>query len=94
LPPDVALDLLDAWLAWACRCRLQPFVRVAKTIRRLREGIADAIRHGLSNARVEATNTKVRVLTRVAYGFHSAAALVSLVYLTLGGCFPPLPGRA
>ena len=94
LPPDEALDLLDAWLAWACRCRLQPFVRVSKTIRRLREEIADAIRHGLSNARVEAANTKVRVLTRVGYGFHSAAALVSLVYLTLGGCCPSLPGRA
>ena len=78
--------------AW--RCRLQPFVRLSQTIRRLPERIADAIRHGISNARVEAANTKVRVLTRVAYGLHSAGALISLVYLTLGGCCPALPGRA
>jgi transposase len=94
VPPSDALRLLDAWLAWACRSRLDPFVRVARTIRGLRNEIADAIRYGLSNARVEAANTKIRVLTRVAYGFHSAEALVSLVYLTLGGCCPPLPGRA
>jgi transposase len=69
-------------------------LHVAKTIRGLKGEIADAIRNGLSNARVEAANTRIRVLTRVAYGFHSAEALVSLVYLTLDGCCPPLPGRA
>ena len=26
-----AVELLDAWLAWARRCRLAPFVKLAKT---------------------------------------------------------------
>ena len=39
--PDRALAPahLDAWLAWASRSRLTPFVRLARTIRRHREGI-------------------------------------------------------
>ena len=49
---------------------------------------------GLSNALVESVNTKIRLLTRIAFGFHSAEALISLAMLALGGLCPPLPGRA
>ena len=45
------------------------------------------------NARVEAINTKIRLITRRAYGFHSAEAVIALAMLTLGGLRPPLPGR-
>ncbi|MFM8156467.1 MAG: transposase [Actinomycetes bacterium] len=47
----------------------------------------------LSNALVESTNTKIRVLTRVAFGFHSAEALIALAMLSLGDHRPALPGR-
>ncbi len=47
--PTLAPSHLDAWLAWASRSRLQPFIRLAKTIRRHRAGILAAIRLGLSN---------------------------------------------
>ncbi len=47
--PDEAIAVLDAWLKWAWRCRLQPFVKLARTIRDQRAGIEAAIRHGLSN---------------------------------------------
>ncbi len=52
-----------------------------------------AIRHGLSNARVEAINTQIRLIARRAFGFHSPQALISLAMLKLGGLCPPLPGR-
>ena len=52
-----------------------------------------AIRHGLSNARVEAINTQIRLIARRAFGFHSPEALISLAMLKLGGLCPPLPGR-
>ena len=35
-----------------------------------------------------------RVLTRVAFGFHSAEALIALAMLALGSHRPALPGRA
>lgn len=44
-----------------------------------------------SNARVEAINTQIRLITRRAFGFHSADALIALAMLTLAGLCPPLP---
>ena len=31
VPADQAIALLDAWLRWARRCRLKPFVKLART---------------------------------------------------------------
>jgi transposase len=91
LPADAAIALLDEWIAWARRCRLAPFVKLAKTITKQRAGIVAAIEHGLSNARVEAINTQIRMITRRAFGFHSPDALIALAMLSLSGLCPPLP---
>jgi len=88
---EQAVELLDAWLAWARRCRLPPFVKLAKTISDQRPGIEAAIRHGLSNARIEQVNTQLRLITRRAYGFRTPQALIALAMLSLGGLCPPLP---
>ena len=88
------IDLLDAWLTWARRCRIPSFVKLAKSITAHRTGIDAALTHGLSNARVESVNTKLRLLTRIAFGFRSPEALVALAMLDLGGLCPPLPRRA
>jgi len=93
LKPAPAIALLDAWIAWARRCRLPSFVKLARTISAQRPGIAAAIQHGLSNARVEAANTTIRLIARRAFGFHSPDALIALAKLTLSGLCPPLPGR-
>jgi transposase len=80
---DVA-ELLNRFCSRASRSRLAPFVRLAKTIRKHRAGILAAVRLGLTNARAEALNNKVRLITRRAYGFHSADAALALVLLTCG----------
>jgi transposase len=91
VPLKQAILLLDAWLAWARRCRLEPFVKLAKTITKQRPGIEAAIRHGLSNARIEQVNTQLRLIARRAYGFRTPEALIALAMLSLGGLCPPLP---
>jgi transposase len=91
LPAEQAIALLDSWIKWARRCRLKPFVKLARTITDQRAGIEAAIRHGLSNARVEAINTQIRLLTRRAFGFHSPHALIALAMLSLADLCPPLP---
>jgi transposase len=91
VPFNEAILLLDAWLAWARRCRLRPFVKLAKTISKQRSGIEAAIRHGLSNARIEQVNTQLRLITRRAYGFRTPEALIALAMLSLGDLCPPLP---
>ena len=91
---DDAVALLDAWLAWACRCRIPAFVKLAKTITTTGPGSSRPSPTDSRNARVEAINTTLRLITRRAYGFHSADALIALAMLTVGGLRPPLPGRA
>jgi transposase len=91
--PEAAIALLDAWLAWACRCRIASFVKLAKTIKEHYQGIVATLTHRLSNARIEAINTTLRLICRRSYGFHSADALIALAMLTVGGLRPSLPGR-
>jgi transposase len=93
VPTEHAGALLDAWLAWARRSRLEPFVRLARTITDQRPGIEAAVEHGLSNARVEQLNTQIRLITRRGFGYHSPWAVIALAMLALGGLCPPLPGR-
>jgi transposase len=89
-----ATVLLEAWLGWARRCRIPAFVKLAKTITAHRSSIQAALTEGLSNGLVESTNTKTRLLTRVAFGFRSPNALIALAMLSVGGLCPPLPERA
>ena len=80
---DVAPPL-DRWCAWAQRSRIPGFVRLARTIRAHRDGILAAVRLDLSNARVEGLNNRVRLITRRAFGFHSAKAAAAIVMLSCG----------
>ena len=86
-------EALDAWVNWARRCRIPAFVELQRRIVKHRAAIDAALESGLSNALIESTNTKIRLITRVAFGFHSADALIALAMLSLGGHPPVLPGR-
>ena len=93
--PDLTVaavsELLDRLLARLARCRLKPFIRLGRTIRKHRDGILAARRLKLSNARAEALNNKVKLIVRRAYGFHSANAALALVHLTCGPVTLTLP---
>lgn len=91
---EAGKEALDKWISWARRCRIPVFVELAHRIVKHRDTIDAALDHGLSQGLIESTNTKIRVLTRVAFGFHSAEPLIALAMLALGGHRPALPGRA
>ena len=93
VPREEAPERLDAWLAWASRSRLKPFIKLARTIRKHKAGVLAAVELGLSNGRLEALNSKVRLLSHRAYGFHSADALIAMVYLCCAGIQIALPHR-
>ena len=84
---------LQGFVAMAAGSGLARFIKLASRIRSHQAGINVALVHGLSNARAESANNKLRLLTRLAFGFHSRAPLISLALLKLGGLRPPLPGR-
>lgn len=91
-PPE-AVEALRRWVSWARRCRLEDFVKLQQRIVRHWDAIVASIEHRLSNAVVESTNTKIRLIIRRGFGFHSADAVIALAMLTLGGHRPQLPIR-
>ncbi|MFH5208070.1 ISL3 family transposase [Antrihabitans sp. NCIMB 15449] len=93
LPHEQAVAALDAWISWARRCRIPAFVALQKTIVKHRPQILASIEHNMSNGRVESVNTKIRLITRRGFGFHSPDAVIALAMLSLGGARPQLPGR-
>jgi transposase len=93
LPYRDASDALDKWVAWARRSRIPAFVKLQKSIVKHRVAILASIEHGLSNGRIESMNTKIRLITRVAFGFKKPEALIALAMLSLGGHKPVLPAR-
>jgi transposase len=88
-----ALVMLERWLGWAARCRIPSFVELGRRMRKHLAGIEAALLNDLSNALVESTNTKLRLLARLAYGFKEPEHLIALALLDRGGYCPPLPGR-
>lgn len=84
---NVARTKLDEWFSWAVRSRLQPFRKLAHTIRDHADGILAYIRSGLSNGRTEALNGKIRTITRRSYGFHSPTSLIALMFLCCAGIY-------
>lgn len=93
LPLDQATETLDNWIVSASRCQIPQFVALARTVKAQRRAILLAIEHGLSNGRTESVNLKIRLRTRMAFGFRDPEALIAILMLSLGGHRPPLPGR-
>ena len=93
MPYEAAVEALDRWISWARRCRIPAFVKLARSIVKHQARILAAIEHNLSNGWIESTNTKIRLITRIAFGFKSPEALIALALLSLGGHRPALPGR-
>lgn len=85
--------ILDAWIKEAQRSTLEPIRKLCKSVVRIRASIEASLQHGLSQGLIESTNTKVRLFTRMAFGFHTPRALIALIMLNLGGPPPALPGR-
>jgi transposase len=91
---DAGKAALDRWISWARRSRIPAFVELQRRLVKHRAAIDATLESGLSNALVESTNTKIRLITRFAYGFHSPEPLIALAMLALGGHPPRLPGRS
>ena len=95
----IRLDMIQAeedlkhWLFWASHSRIPAFKELYKKIRRHIVHILNTIRLGLSNARIEATNNKIKLIIRKAYGFRNIQNMMDMVYLVCSNIKVPLPNR-
>lgn len=93
LPVGEATKAIDRWRRRAWSCRIPQFVELQRKIKRHKDSILATISYGLSNARMEATNNKVKLTIRRAYGFRNIDNLISMIYLRCGNLSVRLPGR-
>ncbi len=84
-------SLMRGVTAWAHRCRIPEFTRLAKTLSRYKDTIHNTLDGGPSNGRAEALNAQVNALITRARGFRSAAALVAMIDFVQGGLCPESP---
>lgn len=90
---DEAAAELKRWLWWASHSRIDAFKKLYLKIKRHREHILNTIRLGMSNARIEATNNKIKLIVRKAYGFRNIQNMLDMVYLVCSDLRVPLPNR-
>ena len=88
-----AASELKRWLWWASHSRIPAFKKLYEKIKRHMEHILNTIRLGVSNARVEATNNKIKLIVRKAYGFRNIENMLDMVYLVCSDLRIPLPNR-
>ena len=94
LPADEVRLALEKWRRRAWSSRIPEFVELQRKIRRHMDAIVATVTHQISNARVEATNNKIKLTIRMAYGFRNIDNLIAMIYLRCGGRMIYLPGRA
>lgn len=86
-----------AWkklLSWISRCQLKPIIRVGKMIRRYFWGILNAIKLKANNSMLEAKNSKIQKIKRMACGFRNRKRFKNAILFHLGGLdLMPLPTR-
>ena len=91
MPLLAARRALDDWLSYASRSRLDPFVRLARTIRHYRDSIEATIEWKLTNGIAESNNAAIGRIRSAARGFHDPQSFITMIMLTRAGIAPQLP---
>ena len=78
-----AKQVLVGWISWARRCRLEPFKRLANTLKEHLPGVLRGMLDGRSNAYVEAMNGLLQQTKHAARGFSTAANFLAIAYLRM-----------
>jgi transposase len=79
---QAALDL-RAWLSWARRCRLEPFKKLAATLKNRFDAVVRGMTDHRSNAFVEAMNGLLQQAKRAARGFRTASNFIAIAHLRM-----------
>jgi transposase len=78
------ISSLRWWLGWACRSRLDPFRKLARTIKEHLHGVLAYMETRLTNAAIEAVNGILQMAKRMARGFRNFHYFRLAAYLKAG----------
>ena len=80
---EQAASELAAWTSWARRCRLEPFKKLAATIKDRFNAVVRGMLDHRSNAFVESMNGQLQQAKRAARGYRTAKNFIAIAYLRL-----------
>ena len=80
---EVAQGAMQKWLSWARRSRLEPFKRLANTLKTHLGGVVRGMLDGRSNAYVEAMNSLLQKAKAAARGFRDPENFIAIAYLRM-----------
>lgn len=75
------IEKLDKWYKWAVRSRLAPILKVAKTIKKRREGIENWFESRINNGLLEGINSVIQSAKSKARGFKTFKNFKTIIYL-------------
>lgn len=81
--PAQAAEDLRSWVSWARRCRLEPFKKLAATIKDKFNAVVRGMLDHRSNAFVEAMNGLMQQAKRAARGYRTSKNFIAIAYLRL-----------
>ena len=80
---EVAKSGLLQWISWASRSRLEPFKRLAHTLKTHWDGVVAGMLQARTNAYVEAMNGLLQQAKRAARGFRNTENFIAIAYLRM-----------
>jgi len=86
---DEARLLIDKWLSWADRSRLEPMKEFASTVKSHYEGILRYFQSGLTSGIMEGINSRIQEVKRRAKGYRNINNFITMIYLVCGNLKMP-----
>ncbi len=83
-PPVLAEDFLKRWYFWATHSRLDPMIRVAKTLKKHWDGLLSWFHSHISNGILEGINSLIQAAKAKARGYRTTRNLITILYLIAG----------
>jgi transposase len=73
------------WYRWAIRSKLEPVVKVARTLKRHARNILSYFDHPITNAVAEGLNSRIEAIKNTARGYRNPERFKTMIWFRLGG---------
>ncbi|MGN1150426.1 MAG: ISL3 family transposase [Sutterella sp.] len=91
--PLAAAEELQTWFWRATHSRIPEMRELGWKIKRHTQNILNTITHGMSNARIEACNSCIKLIIKRSFGFRTIQNLLDMIMLERSNLNIALPGR-
>ena len=82
--PAEAEIALKRWYFWATHSRIEPIIKVAKTIKAHWAGVLAFFKNRIANGLAEAINSVIQTIKRRARGYRNTYNFITMIYLVCG----------